>query len=411
MDRQIVYPGSVPLDTDLLTIQRNTAVALGVLTQAVLGTATVLDGLSISPGGGLTVVVGPGSLSGAALVDEVPFGSLPADGRGVVRTGLNLDPTPITLAAPGAGAQCWLIQASLQQADGGPVALPYYNASNPAVAWSGPLNSGLAQNTQRTQRVALQAKPGPAVTDGSQVPPAADVNWVGLYSVTVRAGAAAVVAADIAVIPGAPFLYYRLPQLTPGFSRLLALPVGGGWTVPAGVRLAKVRLVGGGGGGGGGDTGYGGGGGGAGGYAEGVVQLVPGTVIPVMIGAGGAGAGPLASGVAGGVTSFGAAGPAVVGATGGQGGASNNPDSHGGAGGSGTGGAVLMPGGFGADGPRTGNVPAGCGGASAFGGGGRGAFQGGGPANGQAPGSGAGGAYGTPSTGGTGAQGLVIIEF
>ena len=37
MDRNLVYPGSIPLDTDLLSINRNAMIALGYLAQAVLG--------------------------------------------------------------------------------------------------------------------------------------------------------------------------------------------------------------------------------------------------------------------------------------------------------------------------------------------------------------------------------------
>ncbi len=407
MDRQMVYPGAVPLDTDLLYIQRNVAVALGVLARCVLGTGIVAEGLGAVPGGGLSVLIGPGSLTANSVVDEGAFGSLPVDARPLVRSGINLDATALTVSAPASGAQVWLVQAALKQVDGGALALPYYNAANPAVSWSGPLNSGQAQNTRRAQVVALTVKAGVPQPDGSQTAPAPDAGWVGLYGVTVRAGAAAVGPGDIAVLPGAPFLPYRLPQLTPGFSRQTVIASTGGWTVPSGVQLARVRLVGAGGGGGGGDTGYGGGGGGAGGYAEAVVPLVPGQIVPVLVGAGGVGGGPATTGGPGGGTSFGSS----VSALGGQGGASNNPDSHGGGGGSGSAGALLLVGGAGSDGPKIGGVPGGCGGVSALGGGGRGAFQGGAPSNGQAAGSGAGGAYGAPSTGGNGAGGIVIIEF
>ena len=37
MDRNIVYPSSIPLDTDLLSINRNMMIGLGFLAQAVLG--------------------------------------------------------------------------------------------------------------------------------------------------------------------------------------------------------------------------------------------------------------------------------------------------------------------------------------------------------------------------------------
>ena len=46
MDRNIVYPGSIPLDTDLLATNRNAMVALGALMRAVLGPAPVIDGLT-----------------------------------------------------------------------------------------------------------------------------------------------------------------------------------------------------------------------------------------------------------------------------------------------------------------------------------------------------------------------------
>ena len=35
MDRNIVYPGSIPLDTDLLTINRNAMIGIGFLAKAV----------------------------------------------------------------------------------------------------------------------------------------------------------------------------------------------------------------------------------------------------------------------------------------------------------------------------------------------------------------------------------------
>ena len=408
MDRQMVYPGAIPLDTDLLLIQRHAMTGLGMLARCVLGSAWVADGLVCVPAGGLALSVGPGSLAGLLSVDATAFGSLPADPRPLMRLAMNPDAVPLTLAPPPAGAmQAWLIQATITEADAGPLALPYYNAGNPAVAWSGPLNSGQAQATQRILRVSFSLKPGLPVLDANPVLASADSGWVGLYGVTVRDGQATILAADIAALPTAPFLSYRLPELTPGFTRQEVLSTSTTWRAPAGVRRARVRLVGAGGGGGGGDTAFGGGGGGAGGYAEAVITTEPGATLPVSVGAGGAGAGPLRTGEPGGYSSV----ATLVTATGGTGGGSSNPDSRGGAGGFGRAGSLLLAGGYGADGPRVADVPAGAGGASALGGGGRGAFLGGPPAQGQAPGSGGGGAYGANSLGGTGAAGLVIIEY
>ena len=49
MDRNIVYPGAIPLDTDLLSPNLNAMIGLGFLAQAVLGTSTVVDGLACQP--------------------------------------------------------------------------------------------------------------------------------------------------------------------------------------------------------------------------------------------------------------------------------------------------------------------------------------------------------------------------
>ncbi len=409
MDRQVVYPGSIPLDTDLLHIQRNAMTAIGLLARCVLGTGTVADGLACTPAAaGYGVVVGPGSLSTLYVTDAQPFGSLAADLTPLVKIGFNPSDTAVALHGPADGdhALCWLIQAAIVEYDAGPVALPYYNAANPAVPWSGPLNTGAAQNTQRLVRIALAAKPGAPQIVGGRFPPVADVGWVGLYSVMTYFGQATQ-PVDIAVSPGGPFVPFKLPALFPGFSRQEAFAQNTVWVAPPDVRLAKVRLVGAGGGGGGGDADYTGGGGGAGGYAEAIVPVDPGGVVVVTVGVGGAGGVPRYNGAVGGSTSFGS----LVAASGGSGGRSGNPDSAGGDGGQGTVGTVLLAGGPGGDGPLAAAMPGGPGGGSAFGGGGRSAFMGGAAAQGQAAGSGAAGGYGPNTPGGTGANGLVIVEY
>ena len=93
MDRQIVYPGSIPLDTDLLSIQRNVMVAMGYLAQATLGSTTIADGLACTPTSpaSLSVVIGPGSITQFGVVDSEAFGSLPALSDPLVRIGVNLN--------------------------------------------------------------------------------------------------------------------------------------------------------------------------------------------------------------------------------------------------------------------------------------------------------------------------------
>jgi hypothetical protein len=137
MDRSLVYPGSIPLDTDLLNTNRNAMTALGYLAQMVLGTNTFVDGLGCTPTvpASLTVSVGPGSITTLSVVDTLAYGSLPADSVDpLVKMGINLTSTSFTLAPPTTSGQSinYLIQAALQESDADPVVLPYYNAANPA---------------------------------------------------------------------------------------------------------------------------------------------------------------------------------------------------------------------------------------------------------------------------------------
>ena len=415
MDRQIVFPGSIPLDTDLLSVQRNAMVALGYLAQATLGSNAIADGLACTPTvpASLTVTVGAGSIAVLATIDGSAYGSLAADSIDpLVKMGINTTPTTFTLTAPVTSGQTinYLIQAALLEVDETPIVLPYYNAANPSQPFSGPSNSGTPQNTQRIQRVQLQLKPGAPANAGSQGTPTIDAGWIGLYVVTVNYGQSQINSGDIAVVPTAPFVQFKLNSLAPGFSRMATFYTPGNFTVPNGVSRVKVRLCGGGGGGGAGATNEGGAGGGAGGYAESILQIAPGTVVPVTVGGGGAG-GVTSGGSAGGggTSSFGS----YVSATGGGGGSNASSYAYGGAPGVGSGGGGLVTsGGYGSDGNGGTVTFAGNGGATMFGGGGRAASAGSTvEQNGTAPGSGGGGCYGTNGNGGAGATGMVIVEY
>ncbi len=413
MDRQIVYPGSIPLDTDILSIQRNAMVALGYLAQAAFGSGTVVDGLACTPTApaSLTVSVGPGSITSLAVIDDAPFGSLAADNTDpLVKTGVNTGAVTFTLTAPTTSGQAinYLLQASLGESDSTPVVLPYYNAANPAQPFSGAANNGTAQNTQRLQRVQLQLKPSPPANAGAQVTPAVDSGWTGLYVITVSYGQTQVTTANIATLPAAPFIGFKLGALTPGFSRMQSFTASGTFVAPPGTTLVKARVCGGGGGGGAGAPGLGGGGGGAGGYSEGVIPVQPGQAIAVTVGAQGlAGVMDGNFATAGSPSAFG-----PITATGGSGGANAASFAPGGAPGYGSGGTVNVSGGYGSDGNGGSFVFAGNGGSSFFGGGGRAASAGSAAQqNGQAYGSGAGACYGVNGNGGTGAPGIVVVEY
>jgi hypothetical protein len=417
MDRNIVYPGSIPLDTDILYPNRNAMVGIAALTAAVLGSNVVVDGLVCSPSSppSLTVNIGPGSITQLTAVDASVYGSLAADvADQIVKTGINLQATGFTLAAPANSGQSinYLIEAAFSETDTDAVVLPYVNAANPAQAYSGPGNSGAAQNTQRIQRVQLQVKAGAAGSNGAQATPAVDEGWVGLYVITVNYGQTAITGASIATLPGAPFLAYKLPALRPGFANMQVFTSSGWFTVPNGVSVVRASVTGGGGSGGYHST-MPSGGGGAGGQAVGIVSgLVPGQSIAVTVGAGGAALGSPGTGNSGGTSSFGGY-LAATGGAGGNGGTVTNFSNAGGAGGAGSGGQVNFNGSQGGD-----AIVVACRGGDGGGpGNGRAAS---GPQNGiNAPGYGGGGGGGGTSTGanpvgyagGAGAGGIVIVEY
>jgi hypothetical protein len=320
MDRNIVYPGAIPLDSDLLSLNRNTMIALGYLAQMVLGTSTIVDGLACSPTtpASLSVTVGPGSITQLSVVDTLAYGSLASDSTDqLIKMGINLASTTFTITPPTTSGQAtnFLIQAALQEADGSPVVLPYYNASNPSQPYSGPTNSGVAQNTIRTQRVQLQLKAGAAANVGTQATPPIDNGWVGLYVITASYGQTAVTVASITVSPGAPFLGWKLPVLRPGFaSGVQSFGTSGSFTVPTGVSQIEVEVWGAGSGSYASAATVPSGGGAGGGYArKRITGLTSGQVISVTVGAGGSAGSTSAAPGPGSSTSFGS----YVSATGG----------------------------------------------------------------------------------------------
>jgi hypothetical protein len=205
MDRGFVFAGAIPQDTDLLFPQRAALVSLAMLSQAVLGTATLVDGLAVAQNTvpALNVVVAAGSVYTLTTVDATPFGALAADTtHSILKQGIILDPTTLAITPPVTGgfSQVFLVQCQFQETDSIPVVLPYYNAANPAVPFSGPANAGTTQNTRRLGTVVLQLKAGTAAATGSQVAPTPDAGWTGLVNVTVANGATTIVNANIVAL-------------------------------------------------------------------------------------------------------------------------------------------------------------------------------------------------------------------
>lgn len=220
MDRQIVWPGAIPLETDILNTNRNTMVALGRLAMDVLGNATLASGLSCSPTAvpSMAVNIGPGAIYSLQNIDNAAYSSLAADTidqtvkQGILLAAANIQ---LTMTAPATSglSVIYLVQAAYSEVDSGAVTLPFYNSASPAIPFSGPANNGQPSYTKRAGTVNVQAKSGVAAS--GPVAPAVDAGFVPLYYVTIAYGQTAITAPNIALAPAAPFLNAGLAGLMP----------------------------------------------------------------------------------------------------------------------------------------------------------------------------------------------------
>jgi len=195
-------------------------VGLGKLSEAVLGTAQAVAGFTLASTApaSLSAVLGPGVVFQQAQLEATPFSTLPTDSHTVVKEGHLLDAQTLTFTPPAAAgyAQNFLVEVQYQDADVGATVLPYYNAANPQVGFSGPGGAGTAQNTVRRGAVAYQIKAGVAATAGTQTSPAPDAGWAGIYVVTLAQGATSITAGNITPYAGAPFIPVTLPGVPLG---------------------------------------------------------------------------------------------------------------------------------------------------------------------------------------------------
>ena len=217
MDRQIVYPGQIPLDTDILQGQKNVLIGLAKLAQGILGNGPLLNQLACTPTApaSLQVQVGPGEIYQLVNLDGTAYGSLAADtAHQLLKQGVLMNAVTLSCPAPGTAGQSvnYLIEVGYLDTDGGNIVLPYYNSANPAQAFNGPNNQGTSQNTVRLGVCDVRVKAGTAATTGTQTTPAADAGYVGAYVVTVANGQATIIANNISVASGAPFITESLTQ-------------------------------------------------------------------------------------------------------------------------------------------------------------------------------------------------------
>lgn len=211
MDRQIVYPGQILPETTLLQMTKDAMIGSAKLAAAVLGTSTIANGFVVTPTGpaSLQVVVAPGEIYALTNIDSLAFSTLPADTtHSILKQGILLDGVTLSCPAPTTTGQStnYLIQVTYQDQDSTPVLLPYYNSANPAMPYSGMGNNGLTQNTIRKGVAIAQVKAGASAATGSQVTPAPDSGYIGLYVVSVAFGQTIISSGNIAQYSGAPLL-------------------------------------------------------------------------------------------------------------------------------------------------------------------------------------------------------------
>jgi Na+-translocating ferredoxin:NAD+ oxidoreductase RnfG subunit len=217
MHRQTVYPGQILPETTLLNMTKDSMIGMAKLAAAVLGTSTMVNGLACGPTApaSMQVAVAAGEIYSLQNVDGTAFSSLAADTtHQILKQGLSMDAVTLSCPSPATAGQSinYLVQATYQDVDANPTVLPYYNASNPAQAYSGPANSGTSQATVRQGLCQVAVKVGVAATSGTQVTPAPDPGYIGLYVVTVANGASTITGANISTYSGAPFLTENLTQ-------------------------------------------------------------------------------------------------------------------------------------------------------------------------------------------------------
>lgn len=199
------------MEVDLLNTNKFAMMGLAKLAAAMFGTTTVANGLACVPTvpATLTVNVNPGEIYSLVNVDGTAYSSVSADTtHQVMKQGILMDALNLSCPAPATAGQSinYLIQAIYQDSDTDLTALPYYNSANPTQAWSGPGNSGTAQATTRKGVITLSAKAGVSATTGSQVTPAADSGYTGLWVVTVANGQTQITAGNISQATNAPIL-------------------------------------------------------------------------------------------------------------------------------------------------------------------------------------------------------------
>ncbi|KTS09740.1 hypothetical protein SB2_11845 [Methylobacterium radiotolerans] len=244
-----MYAGQVPRALDNLLLGRFAMVGLAKLSEAVLGTNTVVPAgaFAVTPGGGLNIAIGPGQVYQLESIEPTTESALNTDGHQVLKQGVALDAQTITLTPPSAAgyAQNFLIQVAYADIPAGSTVLSFQNPTpvlDPStnaykyVTYPGPGGNGAQSYTILQGGVSVIPKAGTAAPAGSQSTPSPDPGYVGLYVVTLAFGVTSISSGNIAGYSGAPFIPTTLPGVPAGVQA-------GSWTYGVDVGSADNYVV------------------------------------------------------------------------------------------------------------------------------------------------------------------------
>lgn len=226
MDRGIVYDLEQIRPFDFLNSLKEIVIALGRITQSVLGSSTtVVSGFSRSQTTvpSMTIDIAEGRIFQVRALDGSAYGALDEDSRLVFQHGYKAaHQLTFSVADLTAGQSKWaLVEATWAQVDAvhpdDPTdgVLPFFNPQNPLLPFQGPGGQGGVLPTVRQGAAQVNIVYGTPATTGSHVPPSPSGNAVPLYLIELVFGQTSITTGQVLVAgPEAYPNYQRAPFLT-----------------------------------------------------------------------------------------------------------------------------------------------------------------------------------------------------
>jgi hypothetical protein len=219
MDRETAYHLEVPAQSDFLLNERFAYEGLCLALMDILGQSTLVAGLACTPTSpaSLAVNVGPGRIYVNQPLEPTAWGlfggtgGLPVDtnpDHNLMKQGIVRDTQALAVTTPGSVGQSinYLVQIGFLEQDTATVSRSFYNVAAPG----SPITNAVSPS--RIDLCNVQIKAGLAATTGTQVTPAPDTGFVGMWVVNVAYGATTIIAGNITPYAGAPLVLTQ-PQI------------------------------------------------------------------------------------------------------------------------------------------------------------------------------------------------------